>query len=743
MKFRGDTSGFALPTVVISSLILMIVLVAGLSVATSTSTSLQQQYYDQLTREAAEAGVTFAQACLDANNSTVTWTNAKPLRPGTNCSGTMVCGSNCYVYSDSKITMTFQVNLPTQTADGFQIVQATGSVSQLRASNGAAWNTITQSINAKVGGSISAQSIVYGYTQFNTPGGFYGIIGGDGIFRTAGLNSYGQLGQGVAAGATVTTPASFLTPGSTTAIVKGFANNLSTGDALFAVTSDGKAYAAGRNDHGQLGIGAISGNITTPAQVQISGKSIRTIATAGYTGSNSGSSYFVTTDNYLYASGACANYMLGYTCSADQWTPQLVGLPTPNAGDLNTLPSDNIVVDRFNVYVRMQGGAVYGWGSGDYGQLGGASRSPSTNPVRLGTYGNTGQPKATSIAFDGSTLYVLDDSGKLNSIGRNLNGQMGNRSMMLYMASSNGKCITNNGTAPALQACTGAANQQMKFEASGTITNNYLCMGINADNTWMNFSSCTGAANQQWTMDTTALNLINPALGKCIDNYYSDGVSLWMSTCGGGNYNQIFEGYNPSFTSFNMTGINGGISMISADQRSVSVLTTAGEVWSAGYDDMGMFGDNVASGFHPDPGQFNMTAYGSPRLTYVYNTESSISGNVYAIATDGRVYGSGKNNFGQLGNCTTSTLSGLPVQMKLLVPLSTSYTPCTVNSYAFEDLNPVQVISGGGTTVIRMGTNRIFSVGNNSSGQLGDGTTTTSSEPKARKFLNIAAPLSY
>lgn len=464
----------------------------------------------------------------------------------------------------------------------------------------------------------------------------------------------------------------------------------------------------------------------------------------GYNGSNpSGVSYFITTDNYVYASGACANYMLGYACSVDQWTPQLVGLPTPNVNDLNTIPSDDIVVDRYSAYVRMQGGAVYGWGTGDLGQLGGVLRTPSTNPIQMGTYGNSGQPKATSIAFDGQTLYVLDDSGKLNSVGHNLYGQMGNRSMMFYMATSNGKCITNAGSFPYLGPCTGAANQQMKLEANGTITNNYTCLSINADNTWLSFVSCTGGANQQWTLDTSAVNLINPALGKCIDNYYSDGSNLWMSPCGGGNFNQVFQGYNPNFTPFNMTGINGGISMISADQWNVSALTTAGEVWSSGNDYNGMFGDGSTASFHPDPAKFSLSSFGSPRAAYVYNTMGGTASNVYVIATDGRVYGAGTNNYGQLGNCTTSAYSATPVQMKLLVPLSTSYTPCTVNSYAFEDLNPVQVTSGGGTTVIRMATNRIFSVGNNANGQLGDGTTTTSSEPKARKFLNIAKPLSY
>ena len=71
ISFRGDR-GFALPTIVIASLILMMVLVAALSTTTSTRTALEEQYYSQLAREAAEAGWVKAEACL-AMTGTAQW----------------------------------------------------------------------------------------------------------------------------------------------------------------------------------------------------------------------------------------------------------------------------------------------------------------------------------------------------------------------------------------------------------------------------------------------------------------------------------------------------------------------------------------------------------------------------------------------------------------------------------------------------------------------------------------------
>ncbi|MNR30548.1 Regulator of chromosome condensation (RCC1) repeat protein [compost metagenome] len=48
-----------------------------------------------------------------------------------------------------------------------------------------------------------------------------------------------------------------------------------------------------------------------------------------------------------------------------------------------------------------------------------------------------------------------------------------------------------------------------------------------------------------------------------------------------------------------------------------------------------------------------------------------------------------------------------------------------------------QVQSGFGTTVILTTNGKVYTVGNNSNGQLGDGTTTNSSTPKANRYTNV------
>jgi septal ring-binding cell division protein DamX len=83
-NFRG---GFALPTVLIASVVMLIVLSVSVSSVAAIRVTLKTQYYEQLAKIAGESGVAYAKACLAKNANVPLWTDAKPLTPSSDCAG--------------------------------------------------------------------------------------------------------------------------------------------------------------------------------------------------------------------------------------------------------------------------------------------------------------------------------------------------------------------------------------------------------------------------------------------------------------------------------------------------------------------------------------------------------------------------------------------------------------------------------------------------------------------------------
>lgn len=87
----GKTSrAFALPTVLIASVVLLAILAVSVTATATVRETLKAQYYTQLAQVAGESGVAMAKACLAANSNVPQWTDAKPLTPATDCSGNLV-----------------------------------------------------------------------------------------------------------------------------------------------------------------------------------------------------------------------------------------------------------------------------------------------------------------------------------------------------------------------------------------------------------------------------------------------------------------------------------------------------------------------------------------------------------------------------------------------------------------------------------------------------------------------------
>jgi len=147
---RQQQRGFALPTVLIASVVLMTVLAVSVSSVASVRITLKEQYYEQLAKVAGEAGVAYAKACLAKNGNVPLWTNAKPLTPATDCAGNVVvspcpASAGCSVVSNQDLRSSFRVKLPALDSDGKAVtIPNSGYVELLRHSDGTVWRVYTQ-----------------------------------------------------------------------------------------------------------------------------------------------------------------------------------------------------------------------------------------------------------------------------------------------------------------------------------------------------------------------------------------------------------------------------------------------------------------------------------------------------------------------------------------------------------------------------------------------------------------------
>ncbi|MGB4767847.1 MAG: ricin-type beta-trefoil lectin domain protein [Candidatus Saccharimonas sp.] len=761
MRNRALSQGFALPTVIITTVIMFAVLVAAVSVVSSTRTSLDTQFYEGLAADAAESGGTYAETCLKTNNFVSVW-GANVLRPDTTCTGASAASTctvaACWLASTSQYRTTYRVDPSVDAGNGVQTVKITGIVQLLRAGTGSVWQTYAKTTNIRVGAQITAQQVTFGY--IGGFGSYFGVVGRDGVMRTVGYNGYGMLGNGTQTN--TLTPTKFNAP-TPYPIVAAYSNFLSVGYELFAIDSQGDVYGAGANDLGQLGNGTFTHPITTPTKVLLPGgvKAVY-LSSLGWT-----SNYVIGDDNNVYAFGACAYGLLGnsYTISgcSNRNSYVRVSLPTPNVSDPNTLPvassstignADNIVSDRYNVAMRMQGGRVYIWGINDVGVLGTGNNTNSSTPLQLGTYGNAGQPKATQLAFDGETLYVLDNTGVVNAVGNGTYASLSGAPAQIQNRTS-GKCVNNQYNLPTpaqvrLYDCIDASSQRMTFNPYtanpsgsylyGTITMNTdasttLCLdntnSQTADNNPVQWFSCNGTSAQLWQYRDDG-SILNLGSNKCLNNAGSNMANdapLGIWTCTNHTDQQWNLLQSKRLTKVPIPSSAGKVVQVATDQWSVLYRTETGEVWAAGGNDRGQL-CNGTTGKANNPKLTKVTLPVGRQATYIATTKVGASGsgyaNSYIILDDGSVYGCGANTYGQLGNGSTATSVGTPTKMNL---------PAGVMATSIQ--------TGYGTTVILTAAGTVYTVGNNGNGQLGDGTTTSNSTPVLAKYINDQAAVGY
>ncbi|QOC26749.1 putative Ig domain-containing protein [Microbacterium hominis] len=241
---------------------------------------------------------------------------------------------------------------------------------------------------------------------------------GDGRAYTWGDNSSGQLGDG-----------STINRNAPVAVAQGavpsgvrFTDVASAGSSMYALGDDGKVYAWGANDYGQLGDGTTVSK-TSPVAVAAGGVPSGVRLTSVVAGLRWAAA--LGDDGHVYAWGNGASGQLGNGTTVTSSVPVVVSDGAIPAGASVV----TLTAGRNSGFAVTSDGTVYSWGDNTYGELGDGTTTSRSTPVAVGQgVIPTGVSLVAIAAGNWSTRGVGSD-GKVYVWGENWGGQYGNGSM--------------------------------------------------------------------------------------------------------------------------------------------------------------------------------------------------------------------------------------------------------------------------------------------------------------------------
>ena len=228
-------------------------------------------------------------------------------------------------------------------------------------------------------------------------------ITSDGKLYSWGENNHGQLGRGSVSIIFNPTPQEVVTAG-TPMSGKKIVDIVSNQATTLALDSDGVLYSWGYNEHGELGQGTAGVSVIVPALVKTTGTSIQG---KRITAVSAGEYYFLVIDNdgLVHSWGRNLYGELGnntqYTFEYEPTAVVTAG--TPMAGKVIV----GIAGSMWHSMAVDSNGNVYTWGDNEYGQLGDGTAVSSYVPVAVNT-ANTPMAgkKITSVTAGGNDFFI-------------------------------------------------------------------------------------------------------------------------------------------------------------------------------------------------------------------------------------------------------------------------------------------------------------------------------------------------
>jgi alpha-tubulin suppressor-like RCC1 family protein len=303
-------------------------------------------------------------------------------------------------------------------------------------------------------------------------------------------------------------------------------------------------------------------------------------------------------------------------------------------------------------------GIPWSWGPNGYGQLGDNTTNWKDNPAQV-----SGLTGVVDIAAGQLHSLAVRSDGTVWAWGYNSAGRLGDGTTTdsLIPVQVSGLSGVVNVTA--------GSDWSMALKSNGTVWawgDNYYGQLGNGTTTSDNTSFPVQVRNAS---DTGYLTDITALAGG--DWYYSLALesngTVWA--WGNNDYGQLGNGHQWENHSLPVqvrdatgTVALAGVSAISAGFGHNLALKSDGTVWAWGLDNFGQLGNNTISS---EPGLLPVQVKDADGLGYLANVVAIAAGYQHnlAVKADGTVWSWGSNNYGELGDNTT-TEKHLPVQVK-------------------------------------------------------------------------------
>jgi len=439
-----------------------------------------------------------------------------------------------------------------------------------------------------------------------------------------------------------------------------------------ALTSAGAVRCWGYNGYGQLGDGTTT-NSATPVAVSSLSSGVAAIAAGDQ------HSCALTSAGAVLCWGANSQGQLGDGTTTGRSTPVAV----------SSLGSDVSVITAgsYHTCALTNGGALWCWGGNYSGQVGDGTTDTRLTPVAVSGLGS-GVVKVSAGAY--STCALLSGGG-LRCWGANESGQLGDgtrttrRTPTAVIGLDSGVALVSGGTS---HACA--------VRETGSVS----CWGANG------YGQLGDAVATHRPTPVAVAGLAGATAGASGGFHTCAITGAGALSCWGRNGSgQLGDGtYTTRSAPVTVSGLGSGVLAAAGGLSHTCSVTSAGAAWCWGYNTSGQLGDGTT-----------VTRSTPVAVTGLGSGVSAVTaGNAHscAIVGAGAAWCWGYNGNGQLGDGTTTQRT----------------SPVAVGGLA----SGVAFLSAGASHTCAVTTGgAALCWGGNSSGQLGDGTTTSRSTPTA------------